>query len=168
MRHKKFSSVGNDLTDEVKNGHTYITDRKIDNIVIHCSATPNQRDHDAQDIDNMHINRWGYNSGCGYHYVIKLDGSIEKGRWADYAGAHVRGHNKYTIGICYIGGVDNNLKSLFDQATDKQLESMHKLVDILCNAYNLKKDDVLGHNEFKGVHKDCPCLTMDEFRTNLQ
>ncbi len=166
-RHKKFSSIGNDLTRSVFKGSTYKTQRKINNIAVHCTATPIGRDISAKDVDNMHLNRWGPNSGCGYHYLIKLDGTIEKGRWADYAGAHVRGRNSDTLAVTYAGGVDNNLDAVEDSATYEQMKSLEELLSLLINIYNLDAEDVLGHREFPKVYKACPCLSMDKLRENI-
>lgn len=70
-------------------------------IVVHCSATPDGRDVDAATIHEWHSNRgW---SGIGYHYVIKRDGTIENGRPEYWTGAHAKGHNKGSLGICMIG-----------------------------------------------------------------
>ena len=80
--------------------------RGIKYLVIHCSATPEGRAHNAKDIDLWHRQR-GFNE-IGYNYVILLDGTIEQGRDVDKIPAHVEGHNKDSIGICYIGGVDKN------------------------------------------------------------
>ena len=161
-RHKKFSSIGRDLTSEINQGHTYKTKRKITQIVIHCADTPPGKYFDAFDIDKWHLQRWGKKSGIGYHYVILLDGSIQKGRWVDYTGAHVKGHNRNSIGICYIGG-----KNAYNSETPEQLKSMVKLVQVLLRLYSLSPENVLGHNEFKGVTKDCPCLDMHSFRKML-
>lgn len=168
-RHKRFSSIGNDLTKDVYKGKTYITkDRKITKIAVHCTATPIGRDLDAHDIDNMHINRWGSSSGCGYHYIIKIDGTIEKGRWADYPGAHVKNYNANSIGIAYVGGVDKNLSAVEDAATPAQMESLYTLTKLLIKGYKLKARDVLGHREFPNVYKGCPCLTMDDVRKEIK
>ncbi len=74
--------------------------RKINKIIIHCTATPEGRDIDAETIDKWHINRgW---SGIGYHYVVKLDGTIEEGRSVNKTGAHTRGYKqrKYRSNLC--------------------------------------------------------------------
>ena len=80
--------------------------RNIRYLVVHCSATPEGRDHTAKDIDLWHRQR-GF-EGIGYNYVIRLDGTIELGRDVNKIPAHVEGHNKDSIGICYIGGIDKN------------------------------------------------------------
>lgn len=77
--------------------------RTINQIIIHCSATPEGRDYTAADIDRWHRQR-GFH-GIGYHYVIRLDGTIEHGRPVEQIGAHCKGHNATTIGVCYIGGL---------------------------------------------------------------
>ena len=166
-RHKKFSSVGNDLTSEVFRGRTYKTSRRINKIVMHCTATPVGRDVDADDVDNMHLNRWGVSSGIGYHYLIKLDGTIEKGRWADFSGAHTRGHNRDTLAVAYAGGVDSTLRSVEDNHTKAQKKSIEALLTLLRLKYKLDKSDILGHREFSGVYKDCPCLNMDQIRHDI-
>ena len=75
--------------------------RNIDSIIVHCSATKAGQDFTATDIDRWHRER-GFN-GIGYHYVVRLDGKLEKGRDVSLAGAHCKGWNKRSIGICYIG-----------------------------------------------------------------
>jgi len=167
-RDKKFSNIGQDLTAEIYAGKTFITKRKINKIAIHCTATPIGRDLGAKEIDNMHINRWGATSGCGYHYIIRLDGSIEKGRWVDSPGAHVEGRNSDTIGISYVGGVDNKLNPKEDHATPEQMKSLQTLINLLVKEYNLNPEDVLGHREFPKVYKACPCLTMSNIRNKIK
>ena len=76
--------------------------RKIDTIVIHYSATPIGRAVTAAEIDRWHRERgW---ARIGYHFVVRLDGTIEHGRAIGDIGAHVSGHNRHSIGICYVGG----------------------------------------------------------------
>ena len=125
--------------------------RNINNIFLHCSATKQGKEFDASDIDLWHKQRgW---SGIGYHYVIKLDGTVETGRPLARAGAHARGHNANSIGVCYIGGVDANNKPL-DTRTPAQKVSMDKLIDKLKNDY---PDAVcMGHNQVSS--KACPCF----------
>ena len=80
--------------------------RNIDSIIVHCSATKARQDFTVADIDHWHRQR-GFN-GIGYHYVIRLDGKLEKGRDVALAGAHCKGWNERSVGICYIGGLDKN------------------------------------------------------------
>lgn len=167
-RHIKFSSIGIDLTDEVRNGKTYKTNlRTIDKIAIHCSDSPQGRGDDVFEIDRWHDEKWtkpNRPSGIGYHYVILEDGTIQKGRWVDYPGAHVSGHNATTIGICRIGGMGSDGKPLRD-VTDEQLGSLRVLTQLLIKLYDLEETDILGHNEFPGVSKDCPVMNMNFLRS---
>lgn len=158
MRKKWFNQVGKDLTEELMDGETYITTkRRIDKIVIHCSASPQGRGDGAKEIDAWHREKgW---DGIGYHYVVKEDGTVEKGRWIDKAGAHARGYNGDTIGICRIGGWEHKY-----DATTEQTWSLVALSGFLMEEYDLEVKDVIGHKELPSVRKDCPCMDMNEFR----
>ena len=119
-------------------------------IILHCSATPEGRDVDAATIKGWHVNERGW-SDIGYHWVIKLDGTIEKGRNESKAGAHVKGHNSRSIGVCYVGGVDTNMNPK-DTRTDAQKEALHCLLIDLLNRY--PQAEILGHCDLS--KKDCP------------
>lgn len=122
-----------------------------DTIVVHCSATPPDRDVDAAEI-----NRWHRAKGwrmIGYHYVIKRDGTIETGRPITEAGAHVRGHNSYTIGICLVGGVDSNDIPEENFTADQQ-HSLYRLVATLVDDFKITM--CIGHRDIPGVNKACP------------
>ena len=161
MRHKKFSSIGNDLTEDVINGKTYKTTRPIDKIVVHCSFSPQGRGDDANTIDRWHEERWG--SGIGYHYVVLEDGTIQKGRWADYMGSHAKGYNKGSLAICRIGGMGKDGTAIND-ATHEQINSIRLLAKLLTKMYGLKYTDILGHNELPNVNKSCPLMNMNKIR----
>ena len=90
--------------------------RKINKLIVHCSATPEGKDIKTETIRDWHVsgNHW---KDIGYHYVIELDGSIHKGRDESVIGAHCSGQNANSIGICYIGGVD---KSFFEPVLSKK------------------------------------------------
>ena len=129
--------------------------RNITEIVIHCSATPEGREVTVKEIDRWHRER-GF-AKIGYHYVIHLDGSVSVGRKEEEAGAHVSGHNANSIGVCYVGGVDaNNVNAARDTRTPAQKVAMEKLVKELVAKY--PKARVLGHRDFPGVAKACPCF----------
>lgn len=129
--------------------------RNINKIIIHCSATPEGRNVTVQDIDKWHRQK-GYNS-IGYHYVIMLDGTICEGRSIDKVGAHCRGHNSKSIGICYIGGCDKNMNAK-DTRTPEQKNSLIQLVNSLKLKY--PNATIHGHNEFSS--KSCPCFNVKE------
>lgn len=123
--------------------------RKINKIIIHCSATPPTMDVDANTVDRWHKERgW---SGIGYHFFIKRDGQIEIGRPLEIQGAHTSGHNKNSIGVCYAGGVDSEMCSE-DNRTSKQIASLISLLRLLKNIFPESK--IHSHSDFSP--KDCP------------
>ena len=123
--------------------------REITRAIIHCSATNPKQDFDASDIDRWHKARgW---SGIGYHYVIKLDGTLERGRDINKTGAHAFGYNKKSIGICYIGGVDIEGNPA-DTRTDEQKRTLKILIGMINGRF--PKATIHGHSEFS--KKVCP------------
>lgn len=133
--------------------------RKINKIILHCSATKEGQKFTVKDIDAWHKQR-GF-KGVGYHYVILLDGTVEPGRPESEVGAHTLGQNANSIGICYIGGLDANAKPK-DTRTDAQIEALIKLVKELKAKY--PGATVHGHNEF--ANKACPSFNVkDELKT---
>lgn len=127
--------------------------RKVDEIILHCSATKEGQNFKAKDIDAWHKQR-GF-KGIGYHYVIDLDGTAETGRSEDEIGAHCLNHNARSIGVCYIGGLDTTGKAK-DTRTPQQKAALAKLVADLKLKY--PNATVHGHNEF--ANKACPCFTV--------
>lgn len=123
--------------------------RKIDKIIIHCSATPEGRDVSTDTIRKWHLKRgW---SDIGYHYVIELDGRIVVGRPLERIGAHTKGKNTGSIGVCYVGGVDADMKPK-DTRTKAQRDALHSLLFTLTE--NFAGVTIHGHNEFAA--KACP------------
>jgi N-acetyl-anhydromuramyl-L-alanine amidase AmpD len=139
--------------------------RPITHIIIHCSATALDQNITAKTIDHWH-RKQGYKS-IGYHYVILPDGTIEQGRDEVTTGAHCKGHNQTSIGICYIGGLDTNGKSK-DTRTPQQKEALRQLVADTCSRHPIT--DIGGHRDYSpdrnknGIietHewiKACPCF----------
>lgn len=120
--------------------------RKIDLIVLHCSASDNP-DHD--NIATMR--RWHKRRGwrdVGYHYFIRKDGKLEKGRAEYMVGAHVSGHNSNSIGICLHG---NDV----DKFTEEQFNQAAKLLRKLLKKYKLGLEHIKPHNYFTD-RKTCP------------
>lgn len=127
--------------------------RDIKQIIIHCADTPDDRNFTAEDIRDWHINERGF-IDIGYHYVILLDGTVELGRALDIAGAHCKGQNHDSIGICYIGGQCNHCGSSGDTRTTEQKEALKTLVNALKIVFpSIKK--VRGHNDYTS-EKTCP------------
>ena len=129
-------------------------------IILHCSATREGQDIKAKTIKQWHKDR-GFDD-IGYHYVIDLDGTIEKGREEDLVGAHCKGHNATSIGICYVGGCDKNMKPK-DTRTPEQKRSMLSLVRKLVNKYKIPVTQIWAHHDFD-KHKACPSFEISEFR----
>ena len=128
--------------------------RQIKYLVVHCSATPEGRNHTAKDIDLWHRQR-GFD-GIGYNYIIRLDGTVEEGRDVNKIPSHVKGYNKESIGICYIGGIDKNTLQPQDTRTPAQKEALKKLLIELKKMY--PQAEILGHRDFPNVAKACPCF----------
>ena len=118
--------------------------REIEKIIIHCSATIEGQNISAATIKRWHVKDRGW-SDIGYHYVIGLDGRIEAGRAVNRIGAHVKGYNKTSIGICYCGGVDGEMKEQ-DNRTESQKESLLLLIMLLKNIF--PQAVVHGHRDF--------------------
>jgi len=140
--------------------------RKINYIVVHCSATIQGQYFDVFDINQWHKEAPKYWSGCGYHYVLNLDGSISIGRDVDCEGAHVKGHNSDSIGICLIGGLDKDRQPKENSFTKDQMLFLRDLVEELKKLY--PDAEVLGHRDFEGVKRACPCMEVKELFSKHQ
>ena len=122
-------------------------------VVIHCSAVkPDQMSSVAQ-IDSWHRDR-GFKFGVGYHYVIRRDGSIEAGRPEWMVGAHCVNHNKYSIGVCYEGGLDARGQPA-DTRTAAQKATLRRLLTDLHRRY--PRAVIVGHHNLN-PQKECPCI----------
>lgn len=124
--------------------------RKINEIIVHCAATPEGRHITVKDIDRWHRQR-GFKQ-IGYHYVIYLDGSINKGRDEALIGSHCKGHNANSIGVCYIGGVAKDGRTPKDTRTPEQKKALLQLLTELKQKYPLAK--IRSHKQF--ANKACP------------
>lgn len=126
--------------------------RKISEIIVHCTATPEGKDYDIATIRSWHLAR-GFND-IGYHYVISRDGTVMKGRSENISGAHCTGHNSISIGVCYVGGLATDGKTPKDTRTNEQKESLIKLLKELKSKYPGAK--IHSHRDF--APKACPCF----------
>ena len=93
--------------------------RRVTGLVVHCSANAEGVDIGAKEIKKFHIEKRGW-CDIGYHFVIRIDGTIEPGRDLNKAGAHVADHNANTIGICYVGGLEGTRNSKGQIVTKKK------------------------------------------------
>jgi len=130
--------------------------RTINEIIIHCTATPEYKSFTVTDIRKWHttpVAKGGRGwSDIGYHYVIYLDGTIVEGRDIDIAGAHCVGHNSHSIGVCYVGGMDKDNKKAKDTRTELQKSALLNLLLDLKKIYS--NASIHGHRDF--ANKDCP------------
>lgn len=131
-----------------------MTTRQINEIILHCSATPNGRPTTVEEIDRWHQARGFHRSApvgnlrlqsIGYHYVIYVDGSVHEGRHISEIGAHAAGHNSHSIGICLIGT---------DKFTPAQWAALSQLTTDLC--WKFPRTLIVGHRDLPDVHKECP------------
>lgn len=140
-------------------------DRYINKIVFHCTATKASQDYDVNDIRRMHLRRgW---SDIGYHLVIKRNGEVQFGRPFSKVGAHVRGHNKTSIGVTWVGGVEEDGRTPVDNRTDAQKAAIKVVSDFFRLMY--PEAEQLGHRDLSPDRdgdgkverhewlKACPC-----------
>ncbi|WP_420411589.1 N-acetylmuramoyl-L-alanine amidase [Roseibium sp.] len=130
--------------------------REIDEIIVHCTATPEGRDVARSEIDEWHKARgW---SGIGYHRVIGLNGQRFAGRELSKVGAHCASRNSRTIGVVYVGGVEVDGRTPKDTRTAAQKASLINELTELRDRFGIQK--VSGHNEYAA--KACPCFNASE------
>jgi N-acetylmuramoyl-L-alanine amidase len=136
--------------------------RKIDEIVIHCTATTG---NDRGDVSVDEVRRWHMDgngwSDVGYHFLIRRDGALEGGRPLDKPGAHTKGHNKTTIGIAYTGGICPEEGTAEDTRTDEQKETLFEVLIALKRIFPGIRA-VSGHRDHPGVRKACPCFDVEQ------
>jgi len=125
--------------------------REIKKIILHCTATPAGREIDISEVRRWHTQGRNW-SDVGYHFLIQLDGHLQKGRELTTIGAHTKGHNSDSIGVAYVGGL-NAAGDPADTMTCEQEETFEHLAFALQLAL-CRPLDVHGHNEFSG--KACP------------
>ena len=128
--------------------------RTINLIVVHCSATREDKSFTEHDLDVCHRRR-GFN-GVGYHFYIRKNGDIKSTRPLERIGAHSRGFNRESIGICYEGGLDAEGHPA-NTLTPEQFEHLEQLLTKLLKLF--PEAQLRGHRDMPGsVPKACPCL----------
>lgn len=135
-------------------------------IIIHSSATPPEMDIGLEEIDQWHRKR-GF-SKCGYHFIIRRKGVVEVGRNISELGAHAKGQNHSSIGICLVGGTKDNIDNAPENNfTFRQMCSLVVLIEKIQNAWVAKNGPltrdllVKGHNEVSD--KDCPSFDVKQY-----
>ena len=141
-----------EMSNAILTSSQYQNYRRIDLIVIHCSATRATQRYTVDDCRRDHRAR-GF-ADIGYHYYITRDGVVHAGRALYQVGAHATGYNEHSIGVCYEGGLDIRGRPC-DTRTPEQKETLQKLLERLKEDYPDAR--VVGHRDLPGVKKDCPC-----------
>jgi len=129
--------------------------RKIDKIILHCSASDNPK-HDSIDV----IRKWHLERGfsdVGYHFFINKNGTIQEGRKISAIGAHCQGHNATSIGICLHG---------INKFSLAQEQALFNLVDVTLDVYNLTEKNIFCHYQFNS-NKTCPNFTIETFKKSF-
>ena len=137
--------------------------RNIDLIVVHCSATRCNRRYSVMQLIRDHADRFGF---TGYHYYITRDGTVTQTyitrdgtvtqtRHEQLIGAHAKGYNSRSLGVCYEGGLDKEGKQT-DTRTIKQKRALLALLKRLKREH--PQAHILGHRDLPDVHKACPCF----------
>ncbi len=139
--------------------------RKVNLIVVHCSASRSNAHLSPEDLDRLHRRR-GFN-GCGYHYYITRDGLVHAMRPVEKIGAHVYGFNSNSIGVCYEGGLDPQGRAA-DTRTPEQKAMLRSLIGRLKVEFGIRR--VVGHRDLSPDLngdgkispdewlKQCPCF----------
>ena len=139
--------------------------RTITLIILHCSATRSTQSYTFRQCRQDHLKRgW---KDIGYHYYITRDGQVHTGRPLSQPGAHCKGHNHHSIGVCYEGGLDAEGQAC-DTRTRAQHQSMYAL---LCRLHDrFPSAIILGHRDLSPdldgngridpaeLLKQCPCF----------
>ena len=117
--------------------------QKVTYLVVHCSDTADDDALTGRDIHRMHLG-FGWD-GVGYHRIICRDGVIEYGRPDYWVGAHVRGFNDVSLGVCLIGRYS---------FTDAQMQALGTVLRNWKSSYPLA--EIVGHCDFDYTNKTCP------------
>ena len=136
-------------------------ERPVTELIVHCSATPAGRDVTAADIRRWHKEERGF-ADIGYHFVVRLDGKVECGRPLANIGAHCRGHNSRSVGVCYVGGINSHGRPA-DTRTPAQRKALLGLLTALRRRF--PGASIHGHRDF--APKACPSFDATAEYRNL-
>ena len=137
--------------------------RHLDEIVLHCTGTKIDACVTVESVRRYHVNnnKW---QDIGYHYLIYRDGSIHPGRPLDVQGAHCEGYNAHTIGIAYVGGLDDDGRGC-DTRTREQKKAILSLCRALLTAFPTIHH-ITGHREHNPT--ECPCFDVAVVRSIMR
>ena len=130
--------------------------RRVELIVVHCSATRCNASFPVESLIACHAEQFGF---TGYHYYVTRDGEVYQTRHENLIGAHAKGYNRYSLGVCYEGGLDERGNPA-DTRTEAQKAALWHLLKALREDY--PNAEILGHRDLPGVHKACPCFNARE------
>jgi len=137
--------------------------RAIDTIIIHCAYTTPSMDIGVAEIDGWHRDRgW---DGIGYHMVIRRNGVVEAGRDTEKAGAHAKGHNAGSIGVCLVGGKAEDEDRADTNFTAAQWKALAELVALMRMDFPGVK--IIGHRDVDSG-KTCPTFDVTAWASNLK
>ena len=133
--------------------------REIDMLVVHCTASPDTADDiGIDDVRLWHVNDNGW-SDVGYHWLITKSADLQRGRPEERQGAGVKGYNKKSIHICWVG--------MYDCHKSQYAALLIQSAEIVIR-YNIPIENIVGHGELPSVLKTCPNLNMTKFRNGIQ
>ena len=135
--------------------------RKINKIIVHCTATPEGRDVSIDEVRRWHVEERGWRD-VGYHFLVRLDGTVEEGRPIEMTGAHTRSHNWDSIGLAYAGGMSKDMTEPKDTRTEAQKDA---LIDLICQLHDTYGGTVYGHRDFSS--KACPSFDAKKEYENI-
>lgn len=137
--------------------------RNVKYIVIHCTATSPKTT--IESIQKYWREVKGWKDVPGYHYIIKNSGEIIKLLDESKNSYGVYAHNNECISISYIGGIDKDGKAKDTRTKEQEVALFDKIVELTERYPNAK---VLGHRDFKGVKKACPCFDVKTWLENYK
>ena len=143
--------------------------RRIDEIIVHCTATPEGQPRTVEQIRQQHMAQgW---SDIGYHILVTLDGQAHLGRDMDISGAHAEGHNSHSIGVCYVGGVENRPGVAYKDLKAKDTRTEAQKATLLALLMDLRKlypkACIIGHRDVDCKGKECPSFEAKEEYRNI-
>ncbi len=161
---------------------TYRAIISVDWLVIHTAACRADMDIGLKEIRQLHLQR-GF-SDVGYHYIIRRDGTEEKGRPDTMPGAHALGYNMHSLGICLVGGTTRgrdkariptaeewyaNYQTNRPEPENNYTPAQFKTLEKILMELKIKYPDaeILGHRDLPGVKKACPCFTVNKWLMSL-
>ena len=126
--------------------------RSIAFIIVHCTATAEGQPFTIDDVSRWHRAR-GWKT-VGYHYLVLLDGTIQRGRPEEMVGAHCKHHNRHSIGVAYVGGLAADGQTPCDTRTEAQKRALRSLLEDLHKRY--PKALIVGHCDLEPRKPHCP------------